>query len=150
MTAVHNTNFSAAPSATEINRFTSDGVCLSMLRYEDATAVVVMGELDACNIHHLTTYVDRCLAEKRPLVVDLSQLNFLAAQGITTLFEIDEACTQKRIDWALLPSRPVSRLLRICDPGSRLPTVSSTDEALQRFSAPAEARQLLQLVTKSG
>jgi hypothetical protein len=50
----------------------------------------------------------------------------------------------------LLPSRPVSRLLRICDPGSRLPTVSSTDEALQRFSAPAEARQLLQLVTKSG
>ena len=149
MTAVHNTNLSATPSAVEVNRFAADGVCLSTLRCADATVVTVMGELDACNIDHLTTYVGRCLAEKRPLVVDLSQLSFLAAQGIRTLFELGDACVQSRIDWALMPGRAVSRLLRICDTESRLPTVSSIHEALQGFSAPAEARKLLQLVTKS-
>lgn len=150
MTAVHNTNPSAASGQAGTNVLAADGVCLSTLRRQDVTVVVAIGELDAGNLHHLTTYVGHCLTAERPLVVDLSQLTFLAAQGIRTLFELDDACTEKRTDWALLPGRAVNRLLRICDTGSRLPTASSIEEALQRFSAPAEARKLLQLVTKSG
>jgi anti-anti-sigma factor len=113
------------------------------------TVVSIAGELDASNIDQLTVWTRPFLASSRSLILDLSELDFLGAQGIRSLFAIADECKRGRITWALVPSHPVSRLLRVCDKQERLPSATSIDEALERVSAPARTRELLQLVTKS-
>jgi anti-anti-sigma regulatory factor len=100
-------------------------------------------------MHRLTDYARSCLTRGGSLVLDLSQLDFLGAQGIQSLFAIADECERSGIGWALVPSHPVSRLLRICDKQARLPSVKSIDQALELVSASARMRGLLQLVTKS-
>jgi anti-anti-sigma factor len=148
MIAVHNARFSGISRPGTLGQFSSDGVCLSAQTLDGATVIVATGELDASNIHHLTDYVRSCLTSGRSLILDLSRLDFLGAQGIRTLLKISDECRRSGIEWVLVPSHPVSRLLRICDKQARLPAVSSIDQALERVSAPVGAR-LLQLVTKS-
>ena len=111
-----------------------------------ATVVTVSGELDASNIAHLEDHARQFAMGDRPFVLDLSQLDRLAAQGIRVLFRLDELCQQTGVKWAILPGRPVTRLLRICDRDERLPIVYSIAQALQGFSTRGPARQLLQLV----
>jgi anti-anti-sigma factor len=125
-----------------------DGVCLRSHTVKGATVVSVTGELDASNIDRLTDYARLCLTRGNSLVLDLSQLDFLGAQGIQSLFAIADECARSGTEWALVPSHPVSRLLRICDKQARLPSVGSIDKALERVSALARMRGLLQLVTK--
>jgi anti-anti-sigma factor len=146
MGAVHNAK------SSELRRPSQswgDGVCLRSHTLNGTTVVSVTGELDASNIHHLTGFARQCLTRGSSLILDLSQLDFLGAQGIQSLFAIADECEQSGIGWALVPSHPVSRLLRICDEQARLPSVLSIDEALERVSAMARMRGLLQLVTKS-
>lgn len=136
MTAVQNPTLSAMRKSGKPDHFFGQGVCLRAQMHGAATVVGATGELDASNIHHLTNYVRRYLSGDRPLVLDLSQLDFLAAQGIRCLFEIADECDRNGIEWALVPGRPVLRFLRICDKDAWLPAVSSIDEAVQCFSAP--------------
>jgi anti-anti-sigma factor len=150
MSAVDNANQSAMRATGRLDHFTADGVTLTANQVAGAVVVAATGELDAFNIHHLTDYASSFITRGRPLVLDLSQLDFLAAQGIRALFELDRECSGTGTDWAVLTGRPVTRLLRICDQDARLPAVTSIEEALERFSRPARARQLLQLVPKSG
>jgi anti-anti-sigma factor len=146
MSAVHNAKSSEfwRPSQSW-----GDGVCLRSHKLNGATVVSVTGELDASNMHRLTDYARSCLTRGGSLVLDLSQLDFLGAQGIQSLFAIADECERSGIGWALVPSHPVSRLLRICDKQARLPSVKSIDQALELVSASARMRGLLQLVTKS-
>ena len=143
MTAVHNAK------CFEMRR-SAQGVCLTGHTHAGATIVGATGELDASNIHHLTDFARSCRIGGRALILDFSQLDFLGAQGIRSLFEIADECDQSGTEWAMVPGHAVSRLLRICDTEARVPTVSSIDDALERFSASSRARRLLQLVTKSG
>ena len=148
MTVVHNAKPSAMRKSGKLDDFADTGVCLHVHMHGAATVVGATGELDASNIDHLINYVRRCLSGDRPLVLDLSQLDFLAAQGIRCLFEIADECDRNGIEWALVTGRPVLRLLRICDTDARLPAVSSIDEAVQCFSAPGRPQRLLQLVAQ--
>jgi anti-anti-sigma factor len=127
-----------------------DGVWLNAQTHDGATVVVAAGELDASNLHHLTDYARSCLSAGHALVLDLSRLDFLGAQGIRSLLQIADDCGRSGIDWALVPGHAVNRLLRIFDNEAELPTAPSITEALERISAPGCARSLLQLVTKSG
>ncbi len=140
----------ASMPAGSLGGFAADGVVLSTDLIAEAAVVTARGELDASNIHHLTDYLNRSLAGGRNVVLDLSRLEFLAAQGIAALFELDSECERMGITWAMLPSHPVTRLLRICGEEARLPVVSSIDEALKRLSQASKSRGLLQLVPKSG
>jgi anti-anti-sigma factor len=146
MSAVHNAKFSESGSSS---RSWGDGVCLRSHTLSGTTVVSVTGELDASNIDHLTDCARPCLASGRSFILDLSELDFLGAQGIRSLFAIADECKRSRIKWVLVPSHPVSRLLRVCDKQARLPSAASIDQALERVSAPARTRELLQLVTKS-
>ena len=146
MSAVH------IPRSSESGRSSQswgDGVCMRSHTLGGTTVVSIAGELDASNIDHLTVCARPFLASGRSLVLDLSELDFLGAQGIHSLFAIADECRRGRIKWALVPSHPVSRLLRVCDEQARLPSATSIDEALERVSAPARTGELLQLVTKS-
>jgi anti-anti-sigma factor len=150
MTAVDN----AAPSATrgsgKLDHFSAHGVHLHAQTYGGTTIIGATGELDAFNIHHLSGFARRCAGARRPLVLDLSRLDFLAAQGIDCLRGVADECERNSIEWALVPGHAVLRLLRICEQDTRLPVMSSIDEALQRFSDSVRPQALLQLVTKSG
>ena len=150
MSAVHNANFTVLRRARNRDHFSGDRVWLNAQTLDGATVVAAAGELDASNIHRLTDYARSFLTDSHALVLDLSQLDFLGAQGIRSLIEIADDCARSGIDWALVPGHAVDRLLRIFDNDAQLPTVCSITEALERFSAPGCAHSLLQLVTKSG
>jgi anti-anti-sigma factor len=150
MTVVHNARTSGPTYPHETAPLGSDGVCLSTHTESAATVVAATGEIDASNIDRLTDYIRSALSGDRPLVIDLSELSFFGAQGIPALFSLGEECGKAGVEWAVVASHPVRRLLRIGDKDNRLPAVGSVPEALKRLATPTPARRLLQLVTKSG
>jgi anti-anti-sigma factor len=128
----------------------SEGIRLSTYVGHAATVVAAAGDVDASNIDRLTDSVGAALTAGRALVLDLSDLTFFGAQGIPALFTINEQCSRAGVDWAVVPSHAVRRLLRIGDRDNRLPTVGSVPEAMKRLTTPTLARLLLQLITKPG
>lgn len=121
-------------------------VSLRIKSQRGATVVSVSGELDASNIHRLRDCVQRLARCGGPFVLDLTGVDFLTAQGIRVLFGFDEQCRDADVKWALVPGRPVSRLLRICDIDGRLPIAHTINDALRRVSARRRSRHLLQLI----
>ncbi|MCV7315537.1 STAS domain-containing protein [Mycolicibacillus parakoreensis] len=91
--------------------------------------LTVHGEVDAANSEQLTDYVRRCAAHCEWLVLDLSGVDFMGSTGFVALQRIQTAVAGT-LRWALVPGRAVSRLLRICDPGSALPARATMTEAL--------------------
>jgi len=96
----------------------------------DAARVVVTadGELDASNAIQFADYFDLCITDSTPLVVDLSGLEFFGTAGFSALHLINVSCAAKKLRWAVVPSKAVARLLRICDPDHALPLIASVDE----------------------
>jgi anti-anti-sigma factor len=148
MTVVHNANTFGPGRPPE--SLDSDGVRFSTYTENSATVVVATGEIDASNIDRLTHCLKTALRARRPLVLDLSKLGFFGAQGVPALLLLGEECARIGVDWAVVASQPIVRLLRIGDREHRVPTVTSVPEALQSLTNPSPARRLLRLVTKSG
>jgi anti-anti-sigma factor len=147
MTVVHNANTfgPGCPTAP----LDCGGVQLSTYTENSATVLAATGEIDASNINRVTEYLTTALRPHRPLVLDLSKLGFLGAQGVPALIWFDEQCGRAGAEWAVVVSHPVQRLLRIGDLGHRVPTATSVSEALQSLTNPSPARRLLRLVTRS-
>jgi anti-anti-sigma factor len=110
-----------------------------------AVVITAHGELDAANANQLADYVQRSATNSGSLVLDLSGLEFFGIAGFSALHMINVGCVKADVHWALVPSRAVWRLLRICDPDGMLPTAESVDAAL---SSREEPRKLLQLVSQ--
>ncbi|MGV0741579.1 STAS domain-containing protein [Mycolicibacterium sp. XJ870] len=105
------------------------------------------GEIDAANARDFTEYALRHTAHADRFVLDLTGVDFFGAVGLSTLKAIGVRCSVGDVDCVLVPSKAVSRLLRICDPESTprsCPTVAAALSTL-RGKSP-----LLQLVTKPG
>ena len=126
---------------------TSDGVGLSSEWRRGAMVVRVSGEVDASNVHHLTGLLRRSDGDARPLVLDLTRVDFFAAHCTRILFELAEERRHLHANWALVPGRVVARLLRVSDPEGLLPTADSADQALQNFSVSERPSLLLQLAS---
>ena len=84
------------------------------------------GEADAANAEEFVAYCRRCLAHCGCLIVDLRGLDFFGTAGLSALRSIDEQCAAAGVEWALVPSAAVHRLLRVC-PGKTLPTLNLLD-----------------------
>lgn len=108
--------------------------------------VSVVGELDAANADDLANYVQRCAAYCEWLVLDLTELEFMGTAGFSVLHTINTRCAGTDVQWALVPGAATTRLLRICDPDTTLPTAKSGASALARV----QDRRLLQLVPQPG
>ncbi|WIM87786.1 STAS domain-containing protein [Candidatus Mycobacterium wuenschmannii] len=93
----------------------------------DTARVIVTahGELDASNATHLADYFDLCITHSTPLILDLSGLKFFGTAGFSALHLINVKCAGANLRWAVVPSKAVSRLLRICDPDCTLPLIKS-------------------------
>lgn len=96
-----------------------------------ATSVIsVHGDLDASNSAELTEYGIRNSRASGQLVLDLSEVRFFGASCVACLHAVNVRCAGEGIDWVLVPSAAVARVLRICDPARTVPTCAGLSEAL--------------------
>jgi anti-anti-sigma factor len=118
-------------------------------RWRDPSVAVITahGDLDASNAHEFVDYSSRHAEHAQHLVLDLSGVDFFGTAGFSALHTINVRCAGADVDWALVPSSGVSRLLRICDPDSALPIASTVPAALSLVQG--EPRRLLQLVSQA-
>jgi len=105
--------------------------------------ITAHGELDASNAGQLADYVQRCAAHSKSIVLNLSGLEFFGTAGFSALHTINVRCAGADVRWAVVPSKAVSRLLRICDPDNALPLADSVPNILDDNEEP---RRLFQLV----
>jgi anti-anti-sigma factor len=117
--------------------------------HSDSSGVVIVayGELDASNANQLADYVERCVTESATVVVDFSNLEFFGTAGFSALHLINVRCAGANQRWAVVPSKAVSRLLRICDPDSTLPLVESVSAFHDADGEGLDPDRLFQLVT---
>ena len=116
------------------------------------TVVAVGGELDAANSDQLAVYVQRNARRAKRVILDLRELDFIGTAGFSALHRINVVCSAAQLNWAMVPSPAVERLLRVCDPDGTLPVTTPIEEALLETVAwPAGngARPLLQLVAQA-
>lgn len=109
--------------------------------------VVAEGELDAANAQDFATYAGRHADAVNHLVLDLESVEFFGAAGFSALHTLNVRCAADGTEWAMVPSKAVTRLLRICDPDTTLPVAANLDAALGIVHGAQ--RPLLQLVPET-
>ena len=136
-------------SETVIERTDCHGAHFATRWLHHSMAIIsAHGEVDAANAQQFVDYALRHAPRTERLVLDLSGVEFFGTAGFSALHSVNVRCAGEKIQWAMVPSAAVTRLLRICDPDSALPISSSVDTALA--AVQGEPRRLLQLVSKSG
>ncbi len=113
------------------------------------TVITVRGELDAANADQLAAYVQRSVTRSKRVILDLRDLEFIGTAGFSALLRINVACSGAQVNWAMVPSPAVSRLLRLCDPDGTLPVTTPPRAAAPRKPNTTEGEDsgpLLQLV----
>ena len=112
------------------------------------TVITVNGELDAANADQLAAYVHRSVRRSTRVILDLRGLEFIGTAGFSVLHRINVACSGAQVQWVMVTSPAVSRLLRICDPDGALPVTTPRAEPLLKPTRPygEGLRPLLQLV----
>ena len=89
--------------------------------------ITVTGDVDASNGRALAAYVERNTGLSQKLLLDLSAVDFFGSLGFTALCYIRAHCRENDADWLIVASRPVRRLLSICDREGRLPVDDGYD-----------------------
>ncbi|WP_166903178.1 STAS domain-containing protein [Mycobacterium sp. DL440] len=132
-----------AKRATQIsNNHTRAEFCAQWLW--PATAVIsVHGELDASNAAELTECGIRHSRPSGQLVLDLSEVEFFGAGCFACLHTLNVRCAGENIDWVLIPSTPVSRVLGICDPARALPISNGLPAALSMLRSQPRQLQMV-------
>jgi anti-anti-sigma factor len=105
--------------------------------------ITAHGELDASNANQLADYVHRFAAHSNSVILNLGGLEFFGTAGFSALHTISVRCAGAGVGWTVVPSKAVSRLLRICDLDNALPLTESVPDALDENEQP---RRLFQLV----
>jgi anti-anti-sigma factor len=100
--------------------------------------VAVVGDLDAVNARALGRYVENHVRLSKQLVLDLRAVDFAGGQAFTALFYISVHCARGDVDWIILGSHPVRRLLSICDPDGELPLADDLLSGLARLDRLAQ------------
>lgn len=109
-----------------------------------ATSVIsVEGELDASNSAELTECGIRNSRPRGQLVLDLSAVEFFGVGCFACLHTLNVRCAGEGIDWVLIPSAAVSRVLQICDPVGALPVSNELPAALSMLRDQPRQLQLV-------
>ncbi|KAA1252109.1 STAS domain-containing protein [Mycobacterium simiae] len=118
-----------------------------------ATVVTVRGEIDAVNVDRVGEYIRRFILGNNPVVLDMSDVSYFSAAGISLLHMLDEACAATGVQWLLVANPAIKEQLgygRDGD-GPLFPITGSVHEALRDLAeAIASRRQLvLPLIRKT-
>jgi anti-anti-sigma regulatory factor len=110
--------------------------------------VTVSGVIDDDNFDRLTHKVRRLVLAEKPFALDMSDVTFLSARGVSLLYALDDECDIAGVDWALIASPAVLDVLRMVD--DAFPITVSVPEALHHFAEGTLARRrLLPLLHKT-
>jgi anti-sigma B factor antagonist len=91
----------------------------------------VVGPIDLLTAPALRLCVEDNVADNHGMVLDLSQVDFLAASGLTVLTDTEERASREHLAWALVVNtRPVIRPLDLFGLLGQLPTFSSVRNAM--------------------
>jgi anti-anti-sigma factor len=113
----------------------------------EVAVITATGELDASNAQEMVDYALRDVERTRRLALDLTDVDFFGTAGFSALHTLNVRCAGAGVEWILVPSSAVNRLLRICDPDSTLPLATTMSAALSQLQAD-QRRSLLQLITE--
>jgi hypothetical protein len=72
-------------------------------------------------------------------------VGFFAAQSISVLVTVSDACADAELPWAVVTSHAVDRVLRISEHDDILPVASSVLDGMQYFADLARVRQQVPL-----
>ena len=113
-----------------------------VVRHSAPTRVVVavMGDIDALNARDLGHYVERHIRVSKQLVLDLRAVDFAGCPAFTALYYISVHCARGDVDWTIIGSHHVRRLVSICDPAGELPIVDDLAVGLTRLDHLAQCR----------
>ncbi|MFG1932258.1 STAS domain-containing protein [Mycobacterium sp. NPDC048908] len=103
-------------------------------------AVAVLGDVDAVNARELGRYIERQIHLSKQLVLDLRAVDFFGTQAYTALYYISVYCARGDVDWIIVGSAAVRRLLSICDPEHQLPLADDLSSGLSRLDRLAHCR----------
>ncbi len=96
----------------------------------------VSGAIDLLTVPALRMCVDGHLDAEQGLVVDLSQVDFLAAAGLTVLTDAERRAARDHRAWAVVAStRPVLRPLEVLGLVECLPTYETVPDAVAAVRA---------------
>jgi anti-anti-sigma factor len=109
--------------------------CLTAEASNRLTVISLTGDVDALNAEPVYEHIRAFVSPGRPLVLDLTGLDFLGVDGIRRLFDLAAACAEADEKLAVIAGHAVRRLLRISDQRGWLPTVGSMVEALELLAA---------------
>ncbi len=101
---------------------------------DGATIVRIGGEIDACNADRVSENVFRYAATASGLVVDATAVDFCCARGLRDLMTLDKHCHDSGIEWALVTSGSVRRMLEVTGVNNTLPLVDSVSTAVQSLT----------------
>ena len=102
--------------------------------------VAVVGDIDALNARDLGRYVERHIRLSKQLVLDLRAVDFAGTQAFTALYYISVHCARGDVDWIIIGSHHVRRLLSVCDPEGELPVVDDLVVGLARLDHLVQCR----------
>jgi len=142
MLVVHEPAASGLPAGQPVHRsvISLGRACVTAFDSSWVTVIALTGEIDALNGARVATCLHGFVRGDRALVLDCSDLDFLAVDSLPGLFALGERCDRLGADWALVTSHSVRRLLRVGDREHRLPAVGSMVEVLQRFRTATRRR----------
>lgn len=148
MTATSTAGASAVTSRYENRPFNCGGAQIRAHCRHLAMVVTITGDVDAVNVDRVGQYLTRLLLVEKPIVLDLSDVDSFAAQAISLLYRLDEACDEAGLEWALVANRAVMGLLGIGIDEAMFPIANSVPQALRHFAdAIHTRRRLLPLLT---
>jgi anti-anti-sigma factor len=105
-----------------------------------ATVLRVDGEIDASNADLVAQAIRRFSKLKAPLILDLSQLDFLAVAGLRALQSLNDEHQQARLHCSVVNGPALRRLTRVVTCHG-LPIVESVPVALQLIDDVIRARR---------
>jgi anti-sigma B factor antagonist len=106
------------------------GLEVSAERQEARSVVRLVGELDIASVPQVEAVLRRAEEDVKPLVLDLSRLNFIDSSGLRLVLGADARARQAGVSLTIVRGpEPVRRVFRIAHLDDRLSFVDDLDEA---------------------
>lgn len=85
------------------------------------TTVSVSGEIDSVNAGEFAGAVRDSAGVCGGLVLDLTEVDFMAVDGVSALHAVNAHLLRNSVEWCIVASPAVSRVLELCDPEGLIP-----------------------------
>jgi len=115
---------------------------LAILQADDTlTHIALNGRLDLEGVRAVEqTFVFNTTARRTPVLVDLSQVDFIASLGIGMLVGVAKALHRRGVDFILVePTALVRATLEMAGVGNMIPILGDVTAARARLASPKHA-----------